>query len=188
MRHEEPRGFGHLLPIATARLALRPFELADGPALYALHSDPEVTRYAGGLKNRAESDAILRRLIQRLEGTGFGLLAVEDKDSKLVIGWCGVQQMRHLDGYEVIYALRQDRWGQGLALEASLAILEHAFGVDGLDGVHGLVFPENVRSIRVLEKLGMSYVSSVLDSETKKRASVYRVGRSDFLSHLSSSK
>lgn len=190
MKSLAPVGFGHVVPIVTERLLLRPFRTSDGAALYSLHSDPDVTRYAGGLKNRTESDAILRRLIDRLERSGFGLLAVEEQRSGSVIGWCGLQEMRYLNGYEVIYALQCDRWGRGLAFEAARAVLKEAFTLNEvlLHEVFGLVFPENLRSIRVLKKLGMIYSKSILDRDTNKQASLYRVERNSFVGQVSSSK
>ena len=190
MKSPKLRGLNQFLPLTTARLTLRPFRLTDADSLFALHSDPNVTRYAGGLKTRAESDEILHRLVDRLATTGFGLLAVEEKGSGLVIGWCGVQQMRHLDGYEVIYALQYGHWGQGLAFEAAQPVVESAFRISDVlvDSIFGLVFPQNTRSIRVLEKLGMSYIKTVLDVDTSKEASLYEVGRSGFLNQSSSSK
>ncbi len=59
------------------------------------------------------------------------------------------------------YRFLPEYWGQGLATEASRAALQYGFEVIGLKRVIGLVMPENVASIRVLEKVGMQYEKSV---------------------------
>lgn len=111
-------GLISVLPIRTRRLSLRLFEPADADALYALHWDQRVARYAGGVKTKAESSESLKRVIDRTSSSGFGPLALEEKNSGAVIGWCGIQIMPGTDLYEVIYALQVAQWGKGLASEA----------------------------------------------------------------------
>jgi [ribosomal protein S5]-alanine N-acetyltransferase len=175
-------GFLNSLPISTQRLILRPFVLEDADALYELHSDPRVTRYAGGTMSRSESEASLQRIITKMRMTGFGALAVQELTTSAVIGWSGIQQMPTGDGYELIYALRSDRWGQGFATEASMALLRAGFGFSQpvIDVIHGLAYRDNVRSTRVLEKLGMTFVKQQLHIETRKTVCLYSIDRNAF--------
>ncbi|MBN1240110.1 MAG: GNAT family N-acetyltransferase [Gammaproteobacteria bacterium] len=170
---------------------IRPFELQDAEALYRLHGDPEVTRYAGGTKTRDESRSALLRIIDRVSSSGFGALALQQNVSGDVIGWCGIQRMRDFDEYEVLYALATPNWGQGLAYEAAAALMAVAFETDSprLERICGLVFPQNIRSIRVLEKLGMHFVRDHLDQGSGKHTYLYSISRVRFIErHSSSSK
>ena len=182
-------GLKAFLPIQTRRLLIRPFRAEDQLALYELHRDPLVTRYAGGTKTLSESRAALQRVIERMAATGLGALAVEELSSGKVIGWCGIQVIADLDEYEVIYALRPEKWGHGLAFEAASTLTSLAFQRLSINKMNGLVFERNVRSIRVLEKLGMRFVRHYYDATSGQQACLYAVAQDDFpVNHSSSSK
>jgi [ribosomal protein S5]-alanine N-acetyltransferase len=177
------------LPIRTRRLLIRPFRLDDADALYELHRSEEVTRYAGGIKTRSESLRALYRIIERVASTGFGALALEELQGGEVIGWCGIQRMRDIKEFEVVYALRTHKWGNGLAYEAASAVIASAFESEApkISRICGLVFPQNSRSIGVLERLGMHFVRYHYDQSTSKRACLYMTSRKQFANQLSSS-
>lgn len=176
-------GLISVLPIRTRRLSLRLFEPADADALYALHRDQRVARYAGGVKTKAESSESLKRVIDRTSSSGFGPLALEEKNSGAVIGWCGIQIMPGTDLYEVIYALQVAQWGKGLASEASTAIFCQAFRLKDpdIDEIFAMVYPQNVKSRFVLERLAMTFVKNRLDTISQRYASLYSVSRDTFL-------
>ena len=181
------RGLLSSLPLSTARLRMRKFRPTDQEALYALHRDGGVTRFAGGSKNKRESLATLQRIIERVNRTGFGPLAVtrrcDRQQSEALIGWCGVQPLRDSAHYEIIYALAAEFWGYGYATEAAGAIMHIAFSSNDLvnDEIVGLVYPQNLPSIRVLEKLGMMFREYRFDHPNQRYACLYSVGRSKFL-------
>ena len=176
------RGLLSALPLQTRRLTLRPFELADADALYALHRDQRVTRYAGGVKTKAQSTKALKRVIDRTASGGFGPLALEERNSRAVIGWCGIQIMLGTELYEVIYALQVDQWGKGLASEASIALVSQAFELKDpdIEEIFALVYPQNVKSVLVLERLGMTFMEDQLDPVSQRYASLFRISRSTF--------
>ncbi len=176
-------GLSSALPIQTSRLTLRPFELTDADALYALQRDKSVTRYAGGAKTRAESGESLRRIIDRTADGGFGPLALQERASSAVIGWCGVQLMRGTGQYEVIYALQVAQWGKGLASEAAKKLLGIAFRLvePGIEEIFALVYPQNLKSILVLKRLGMVFVEKRDDSVSRRSVSLYGILRDTFL-------
>ena len=180
----ERPGLLEALPLRTARLTLRPFTPVDGDALYTLHRNPRVTRHAGGTRSKAESARSLERIITRTRASGFGALAVqENMGAREVIGWCGIQPIPDIGRYEIIYALRPDRWGNGLAVEAASVLIFAAFELRHLSIIEicALVYPQNVQSIKVIEKLGMTFERSIFDEPSKRHACVYSVFRPDFL-------
>jgi ribosomal-protein-alanine N-acetyltransferase len=177
-------GLLNAIPLATSRLFLRLFNEGDSEALYEIQRDPLVTRYAGGTRSRAESGDSLRRIIARTSLSGFGPLAVEHSETGRVIGWCGVQELKGTKPrYEVIYAFKVNHWGNGYATEAASALIRCALYLmePSIEEIWGVVYPQNVRSIRVLEKLGMEFYSHELDDKAQQLASFYVVSRKNFL-------
>lgn len=142
----------------TARLEHRAFHPDDATAFYALNGNPQVMRYTGepllGSLDEAR-EAITRH--RDFETYGYGRWACVLKSSQAVIGFCGLKYLPELDEVDLGYRFLPQYWGQGLATEACQASIEFAFGVLKLEQVIGLVLPENAASIRVLEKVGMSY-------------------------------
>ena len=85
---------------------------------------------------------------------GFGMWAVEERESERFIGRVGLHQPEGWPGLEVGWMLAPDTWDRGYATEAGRASLEHAWDVLGADHVISVIHPENVQSIRVAERLG----------------------------------
>jgi RimJ/RimL family protein N-acetyltransferase len=78
-----------------------------------------------------------------------------------VIGFCGLKYLEDLNAVDVGYRFLPEYWGRGLATEACLASVTFGFEVLKLDRIIGLVLPDNVASIRVLEKVGMRSAGEV---------------------------
>ncbi|MCF5707343.1 GNAT family N-acetyltransferase [Pseudomonas syringae] len=150
--------------IHTDRLVLRDFEVADVPALAAILGDPQVMRYSvrGVLSGHATGEFV-RNCKQAYSVDGFGTQAVIDAATGQVIGFCGLNS-ETVDGVmevEIGYRLAPSFWGRGLASEAARATLKHAFETLRLTSVIAIVQPENVASVRVLQKIGFKdYVHS----------------------------
>jgi RimJ/RimL family protein N-acetyltransferase len=153
----------------TPRLTLRPFTLADGEAHARLYADPEVTRWIAdgpfvGSHARERSERALHRFVEHWKKHGFGVWAVEERASGAVIGQCGLNT---LDGgcaegeVEILWALERAAWGGGLATEAARAALTFAFDVVRLERVVALARPENGRSRRIMDKLGLAWEQTV---------------------------
>ena len=87
---------------------------------------------------------------------GYGRWSCVFKENKRVIGFCGLKYLEDLNVVDVGYRFLPGYWGQGLATEACLASVTFGFEVLRLNRIVGFVLPENVASIRVLEKVGMS--------------------------------
>ena len=92
---------------------------------------------------------------------GFGRGACILKSTGQQIGFAGLKYLEELDEVDVAYRLLPAFWGQGLATEAALASVRYGFAKLGLKRIIGLAMPENVASIRVLEKAGLHYVEEV---------------------------
>src|SRR5438270_8909308 len=88
---------------------------------------------------------------------GFGLWAVEERETGLLAGRAGCWRPEGWPGLEVGWTLRREFWGRGYATEAARAALGHAFTALRQTHVISLIRPENARSLAVARRLGMCH-------------------------------
>jgi RimJ/RimL family protein N-acetyltransferase len=147
--------------LETDRLVLRHLERGDLEGLFALYRDPEIRRYfpEGTLTRDETSEELEWFLDGHPEHPRLGLWATIHKPSGRFIGRCGLLPWTIDDRaeVEVAYLLAREFWGQGLATEAARAIVRHAFDRLELSRVICLIDPANQASIRVAERIGMSF-------------------------------
>lgn len=145
--------------LSTQRLLLRPYTLKDVEPLFRIVNNPAVHRYMPRTdpwpmdKARKWIELGMTHWAER----GYGWWAVELHASGLLAGWCGLNYLDETDEIEVLYLIAEEQWGKGLATEAALATVEHAFNTVGLEYLVGIVHPENIASRRVLDKIGMTH-------------------------------
>jgi RimJ/RimL family protein N-acetyltransferase len=177
--------------VETARMCLRMFTLEDFDDLCRIASDPEVIRYIGSGKPLVREEVFynLTSIINGFRRRGFGRWAVVKKETGALIGYCGLSLGNEEIGVELAYLLARSEWGKGLATEAARASLRYGFEHLKLDSIAALTRPENLRSRRVMERLGMRYVRagkhygyscvcySISRDEWSPDASIYRIVR-----------
>jgi RimJ/RimL family protein N-acetyltransferase len=146
--------------IETERLLLRPWRADDRDAFARINADPRVMEFYAKRLTRDESDAAADRIAEHWRTHGFGLYAAEIKDGARFIGYIGLArpafEIDFTPCVEIGWRLDADYWGRGLATEGALAVAEQALGALGLDEIVSFTVPANVRSRRVMEKLGMT--------------------------------
>jgi RimJ/RimL family protein N-acetyltransferase len=146
--------------IETERLLLRSWRATDRAPFAALNADPAVMEHFPAPLSSADSDALADRASAWLDEHGWGLWAVEVKDGPAFIGFTGLAVPRFEADFtpcvEVGWRLAADQWGRGYAPEAAHAALRHGFREVGLDEVVSFTSVVNVRSQRVMEKIGMT--------------------------------
>jgi ribosomal-protein-alanine N-acetyltransferase len=142
--------------LETSRLWLRRLRPSDEPALIALDSDPEVMRYVGSPAGVRPRDETADRVSQRIRAQHgpHGWWLIEGKRDRTFHGLGLLLPMPDGDDVEVGYRLVRASWGQGVATEATSALVDYALGTLALPRVVAVVYPENRASRRVLEKLG----------------------------------
>ncbi len=139
---------------------MRGWQAEDDPRLAAISADPEVNRYLG-----SSTGPFVAPFRAHWRVHGFGLWAVELRDEAHpadltgCIGFVGLALPTFLAPVahrpELGWRLARPVWGRGLATEAGVAARNYAFGVLGLPAVISIIHPENRRSQRVAEKLGL---------------------------------
>jgi len=146
--------------LETERLRLRPFTLDDEAAVFALASDPEVSRFVRFEAHRtpAETRAFLELFERRYRrGDPFALAIVRREDDRL-IGSCGfVSQAPERRSVEIGYWLGKRYWGKSYAVEAARALMCFGFEQMGLERIEAKCFVGNYAGQRVIEKLGMKF-------------------------------
>jgi len=142
--------------LETERLILRGWRPDDFEALAAIHGDPDVMTFLGGVQSRSDAWRSLAGLMGHWAMRGYGKWAVERKSDGAMMGRVGLINPEGWPGLEVGWTLARSRWGQGLATEAGRAAVDWAFAELGTDRVISLIAPDNHRSRRVAERLGAS--------------------------------
>jgi [ribosomal protein S5]-alanine N-acetyltransferase len=143
------------LPVTTKRLIMRPFALSDFEAIHAVWSDPAVMALIPSQAyDREQSWARLCGKLRHQARHGFSKWAMAEKASGTVIGECGVHYLEGGPDIELGYKLARVYWGQGLASEAAQACLDWALA-ERPERVVAIVDPANIRSSRILRKIGM---------------------------------
>lgn len=144
------------MELAGPTLTLRPLGLADVPALFALGSDPEVTRwfswgpYASAEEPRAY---VTEQLGRRARGEQLDLLMVHARDG--AVGVTGLSEWAVRDRRAVVGTWFGRRWwGTGLNLEAKALVAHLAFAGCGLERLGAYADVRHLRSQRALEKVG----------------------------------
>jgi len=145
--------------IRTARLRLRSWREDDFEAYAALNLDPRVMEFYPGLVSRDESRERFERWRARTAARGYGYWPVEVIGGPPFIGMVGLADpdfdANFLPGVEIGWRLAAAHWGRGYATEAARGALAFGFERLGLAEIVSFTTTANVRSRRVMEKLGM---------------------------------
>jgi RimJ/RimL family protein N-acetyltransferase len=163
--------------IETERVLLRQWRPADAEPFAALNADPEVARYLRGPMTREDSDELIARIRAHWDEHGFGLYAMEVKDTGSFAGFAGLAipsfLPEMLPAVEVGWRLARAPWGHGYATEGARACLAHGFGELDLEQILALIDPRNGASVRVAERLGMVRGHDRIHPHTRVRLAVY---------------
>lgn len=148
--------------LSTRRLILREFQKKDAAELYALNSDPQVLRHTGDPPFDSLADA--ERFLEKYndyQKWGYGRWAVIDKENQAWLGWCGLKHDLVLDETDIGFRFFRKFWNNGYATEAARICLDFGFSSLGLPCIVGRASRENKASVRVLQKLGLTYWKSI---------------------------
>lgn len=146
--------------IETERLLIRSFTDADLPCFAAIQADPEVMRHVGGVQSFDVSTHQLATIIAGDQTHGIARYAVERKAMPGFIGYCGFKPAG--DFVDLGYQYAQAAWGQGLGLEAALAVRTHGLTQLGITNMEAGGAVANVASVKIMQRLNFRHHESVL--------------------------
>jgi RimJ/RimL family protein N-acetyltransferase len=153
--------------LITDRLILRPWKDNDLAPFAAMNADPAVREFFPGLLTREESDASARRAQSKIAQRGFGMFAAELRANGEFAGFIGLDPMDFaIPGIatptiEIGWRLARAYWGKGLATEGARAVVRYAFETLRLKEIVAITVPANIRSRRVMEKIGMAHMPAL---------------------------
>ena len=166
--------------LTTPHLSLRPWRPEDGKALFNILQEENILRYFPDPSPPSiqKVDQYITHHLAHWEKYGYGHWAVVTREEELVVGWNGLEYLAEINETEVAYLLSKRVWGRGYATEAAIAAVHFGFEHADLDAIIGLVHSENIGSVRVLEKGGLSFVDRI--SLWGMVMSRYRLLKADF--------
>jgi RimJ/RimL family protein N-acetyltransferase len=144
----------------TERLALRLLDIGDAPFILELINEPPWLRFIGDrgiLTVEAARDYIVNGILAMQWRHGFSLYLAVSKETQMPLGICGLIKRDALDDVDIGFAFLERHGGRGYAHEAAVAVMKHARETLRLKRIVGITSPDNERSIRLLEKLGLRF-------------------------------
>ena len=146
--------------LTTDRLLLRSWGKQDGEPFFRMNSDPRVMEFLPKRLSRDESDLFIQRVENHSRTHSLGLYALELREDHSFAGFIGLSVPAFEEHFtpcvEIGWRLAADYWGRGLATEGTKAVLRHAFEDLELEEVVSFTVPANLRSRRVMVKIGMT--------------------------------
>lgn len=160
----------------TNRLTLLQLTPDDATFILELVNDPAWLRFIGDRGVRTLEDArayILKGPVASYERHGFGLYLVKRKEDGALIGICGLLKRDTLPDVDVGFAFLPQFTRQGYGFEAAAATLTYGHRVLGLQRIVAVTSPDNVASIRLLERLGFRFEKMIRLSADAPEISLY---------------
>lgn len=153
-----------IIQLQTDRLLLRQWQNEDLAPFAKMNADPQVMKYFPGTLTTEESSQFAERLKDIIQTRGWGLWALELKDTGEFIGYTGLHdidsQLPFAPGIEIGWRLSKEFWGKGYATEAAKEVLRFAFISLQLENVYSFTSKINKKSISVMERIGMVNTNS----------------------------
>jgi RimJ/RimL family protein N-acetyltransferase len=151
------------LTIQTKRLQLRRWLPEDREPFAKLNADTRVMEFFPGLLSRHQSDAVADRIEAHFQRHGYGFWAVEIPGVNPFAGFIGLGVPRFEAPFtpcvEIAWRVAADYWNRGYATEGARAALDFGFESLELEEIVSFTVPDNHRSRRVMEKIGMKHVA-----------------------------
>ncbi|MDF3054985.1 MAG: hypothetical protein K0Q74_892 [Gammaproteobacteria bacterium] len=147
--------------IETERLILRTWKKEDAQSYFQINQDPKVIEFLPGPLTMEEVRDFILAMNDRNSKYGYGLWAVELKKTGEFIGFIGLEykdwESHFTPAVEVGWRLGSQYWGKGYATEGARAALDYGFKKCGLKEIVSVTVPANIRSIRVIQKIGLRH-------------------------------
>jgi ribosomal-protein-alanine N-acetyltransferase len=159
---------------------LQPLGRDDLDSIHALWTDPGVRRFLfdDQIISREQAAAEINESIDRFEAHGCGLWAARLRVESELIGFCGYRFFHEPPQLQLLYGFHPRHWSKGFATEAARAMIRFGFENGGFDFVIASADTPNLASLRVMEKVGMSFDNrETIDGLD---AVYYKLDRQDF--------
>lgn len=184
-----------ILELESARLRLRQWRDEDLPEFAAMCADPQVMRYFPAPLSRLESAALIGRVRGHFAEYGYGLWALERKDTGAFVGLTGLLNVgfdaAFTPAVEISWRLAREHWGLGYASEAAWTALRCGFDRLALEQVVSFTSQLNLPSQKVMQAIGMQRDLQgdfehprLIDGHPLRPHVLYRISRAQWLQTL----
>lgn len=147
--------------IETERLILRSWRMTDRGVFAEINSNNKVMRYFPKPLSIDESNGFVDRINSEFEETGFGLYAVEIKETGEFIGYVGFHRFAFdvpfSPGWEIGWRISDKFWNKGYATEAAMACIKYAQEKKLCNRLYSFTAVPNIASENVMKRIGMSF-------------------------------
>ena len=150
--------------LETERLVLRQFSLEDAPFIIELLNTKGWIEFIGdrNVKTKEQAEQYLKSGPMKSYAVhGYGLSLVALKDSHRPIGMCGIINRTDLEHPDIGFAFLPEYTGKGYAFEIANATIQFAKSKLKLPIIYGITVANNKPSIKLLEKIGLSYINTI---------------------------
>lgn len=182
------------MTVKTERLILRPWQKSDLELFAQLNADPRVREYFPGILSREESDASVKLASNHIERCGWGFWAASLIQTGEFIGFIGLEDVYFSASFneftpavEIGWRLVFSHWGKGYATEGARGALQYGFDTLSLEEIVSFSAVQNMRSRRVMEKIGMHHDEvddfdhpKLQKGHPLKRHVLYRINKTDW--------
>lgn len=153
-----------MIYLETSRLRLRDWIETDLEPFSALNADDEVMRYFPSTLTNEETLRFYHSILDEFKECGFGLYAVEEKETKEFIGFIGFHralfEAEFTPCIEIGWRLKKEAWGKGYATEGAAACLHYGFNELGFSDIYSFTADINTPSKNVMRKIGMNFMKT----------------------------
>jgi RimJ/RimL family protein N-acetyltransferase len=162
----------------TPRLKLRTWDEEDLLPFANLNADRMVMEYFPSTLRFEETQASFHRICAGFQKNGFGLWAAEEKASGQFMGFIGLSIPSFSASFtpcvEIGWRLARPFWDRGFATEGALEALKLGFERHGLAEIVSFTAKTNLRSARVMQKIGMSFAGEFEHPKVEASSSLCR--------------
>ena len=146
--------------LESERCLVREITVDDVDRMYAIYSDADVREYIEDLYSEREEEIQYTKdyIANQYRFYEYGLWVVIEKSTNTIIGRAGIFDRPDQDLQEIGFVFAKEYWGRGFATEVLTKIMEYAKEELDIESLYAHVYRENIRSKKLLESLGFSYV------------------------------
>ncbi len=149
----------HLMAISLLRghsITLRPLTPQDAPALFSYARNKQVTRFTSWQRHTSINTTY--SFVRNIKQKGSCLWAITTNDTHALIGECGF--IVHNNVADIHCTLAPNYWGKGYAHQALTLLIDYCCTAYHVDAIQASIIPENVRSSRLAQHLGMVHTTT----------------------------
>ena len=170
--------------LKTERLLIRPTLEQDADLIYQLMNTPKFIKYVGDRNIYSIEDAatyIQNKMLPQLHSLGYSSYTLIKKTNGEKIGTCGLYNRDGIDGVDIGFGLLPQYEGLGYAYESSNRLMKAAFEEFEIEEIKAITLKENIRSQRLLEKLGLKIIGTTKLPNDNEELLLYKIENKNWL-------